>query len=257
MQVQCPQVAKTTKITTIVALAVDVGILATANPLRSSIIMSSGDFGKDIAAQTQDLAGNEGVYPLQSSFNGVLYTPILIVDESWGGFAALEWDYFNGDPGNVTVDVLESIYQCRAVILATSQFPAVAGGTYGTVPPGIWLSSDMDTGPTIFNLQDTLDGEVTWQKWYAWPVGSVAVNVTVTEAWDEDQPAETPKKFNVTLPKLSPDGIAALNALLDSMGQYNDQNAVAGTLEGLDSVQNQTNTVEFDGGLVDNSSPGS
>ena len=119
----------------------------------------------------------------------------------------------NNTHGEAFYFIVET-YQCAGIILATTQNPAVSGGPYGSQPPGIWAGPDFGSGPTIFELPLIEGDESLMQQWYCWPVGSVTVNVTVTESWEIDQPPPVPEKFVGILPKLSPSAMDALNDLL-------------------------------------------
>lgn len=52
--------------------------------------------------------------------------------------------------------------------------------SFGTMPAGIWHSSEYGTGPAYFQLYGDLDGELVWQAWFAWivPVGVGSLIVT-------------------------------------------------------------------------------
>jgi hypothetical protein len=222
----CPQVANTFNGGTVSILddGLAHGLLA-ADPLRARVVFSLFF----VNATTTNIcvgptSGGHGVGLYQSTntaINSQWDSGIdQIASQNWYGIVSGTGGHAQG------IEILTETYQCRAIILATTQNLAVAGGPYGSAPPGNWLSPDLSAGPANFRLQEPLDGEQTIQAWYAWPVGSITVNVTVSEAWDIMQPPPPPEKFSVSLPKLSRDAKLALYDLLGRLGQYDDQEAV-------------------------------
>lgn len=229
LSVQCPQVATVTADASL-AILDDGAIrpLLAANALRARVVFSLNF----VNATTTNISVGPG-----ASGNGVgLYQSTnTAVNSQWDSgesqTASQAWNGIvsgTGAHGQV-IEILTETYQCPAIILATTQNPVVSGGPYGSQPPGYWIQSDPGSGPTIFTMSDDQYDEQVMQQWFCWPVGTVAVNVTVSETWAEDQPPPVPEKFRVDLPRLSPDAIAALNDLLARMSQFDEKNAVAET----------------------------
>ncbi len=149
--------------------------------------------------------------------------PPVILDGSYPdgpNQASVQSEWCAGNKTPATSCLLEWLtvsYQLVGVILATAQNPSVAGGPFGSAPPGNWLSSDLSAGPASFRLQADLDGDQTIQQWFAWPVGSIAVNVTVSEAFEVVIPPPPPKYLTVQLPQLSPEAMQELQRLQASL----------------------------------------
>lgn len=222
LMVQCPQVATVFGQTAVAApQAGGVVQLIAANALRKSLVLSAISSSAFTVVWPVTVGQNSAGIALNYGGTTVPPPPLVVADE-WGGMAGQAWQAQNLGASNDSVRVLSETDQCRAIILATNQAAAVPGGPYGNAPPGNWLSSDLSAGPANFRLQEALDADLVYQEWYAWPIGSVAVNVTVSEAWEVVIPSETPKKFTVALPRLSPDAIAALNDLLSRMDQMDE-----------------------------------
>jgi hypothetical protein len=161
------------------------------------------------------------IYPNTDSNGGFIWLPRdavapIMFDTATDEMAAAQWNAAAQGAGTHAefVQFIVETAVCPGIILATTQNAAVAGGPYGSQPPGIWLSPDFGSGPAIFQLSDDIQDEQVIQQWYCWTVGSATVNVTVSESWAVDQPPPVPEKFVGILPKLSPSAMDALNDLL-------------------------------------------
>jgi hypothetical protein len=222
LSVQCPQVGTLTRYSEVLVDSGPTTVLAPASALRRSVVFAQNS-GDIVSLTTTGITGGiplgsatsqeNGPFPGQSSLN---------INDLWGQWTQAQWSVLSTALDDYRVMVWEEIYQCAGIILATTQNTAVTGGPYGSQPPGIWVGPDFGSGPTNWHLDYRNDDEAVIQQWYCWPVGSITVNVTVTESWEIDQPPETPEKFPAVLPGLSPDAIAALDALIAKYGDIGE-----------------------------------
>lgn len=213
--VQCPELATTTIWTAPIVLAGVGTQLVGANPLRRSLMMSSGFGTRRIKVGPSNAVSAQSGILISDNAADNSVQPVLQVDDSWGEWAQSAWWAWNDGAGNDTVSCFQEVLLCAGLVLAITTAPPTYTGPYGSVAPGIWIAPDLSGGPAKFSLSEQFDGDLVFQEWFAWPVGSGSVNVQVYEAFN--LPPDSVTNITVQIPALSPHGKQAAIELLAKM----------------------------------------
>lgn len=215
LMVQCPELPTTTSNTFGTTLNGGVaGQVIAADPLRARLVIFKAALDASTASY-RIFPGADGGGGMAGE-NGTTNFPASY-DTGRSQLAQAAWSQLATGAGTHAepVQFIVETYQCVGLILGITTAAPTYTGPYGVVPPGIWLAPDLAGGPTIFRLSTKIDGELTIQEWFAWPVGTGDVNAQVYEVFDPPPTPET--QITVAMPALSPHGKQAAIDLLAAM----------------------------------------
>jgi hypothetical protein len=213
--VQCPQQAVTVQQTNVVTVGGVPTVFAAANPLRTRLILTGSTINTiwySLDAATLPGATNFAGIPLTTGNPGTGLNKIGQY-EITGPMAGEGWWYETATIQDVVK--IEETVTCAAIVLGIKTLPASVAGPYGSVPPGIWQTPDLLSGPSEFRINRAADADLVIQEWFAWPVGSGDVTVQIFQAFDDLPPQLDADygTFQVGLPSLSPAGKMYLDNL--------------------------------------------